>query len=97
MAKIVITLDTETKELFATIDGAPVPEISGISASKYEDYNDKNQTHVSCELELKPIESEDSSYTINTHICAYANLDGVKILKNISQKQVNASVANWLK
>lgn len=103
MAKIVITVDTDTKELSATIDGVQVPEIMYVSASKYQDYDESDKSRVSCNLELKPSESEDGALRINTCINAYANKNpdinielSTHKLRYVSQAMLNASVCKWL-
>ena len=96
MAKIIITADTDTKELSATIDGVQVPEIAYVNVSKYQDYDNSEKSRISCNLELKPVESEDKTLRVNTCITAYAKHADINITKHISQEMANASVKKWL-
>lgn len=103
MAKIVITLDTESKELSATIDGAQVPELIYACANKYSDYDNPARTRVGCTLELKPQQTDDGVVRVNTCINAYANIKDVKVelsshvlRGDIPQEILNASAQKWL-
>lgn len=96
MAKIVITVDTDTKELSATIDGAQVPELMYACANKYSDYDNPARTRVGVTLELKPQQTEDGIVRVNTCISAYAKQSDINITKHISQEMANASVKKWL-
>lgn len=74
MAKLNLSLDTETGVMETTVDGNKVDNVGGVMA-----YADKYNDKVECHFEVQTFTKSDSG--VKTRMCIYANKQEVKTTK----------------
>jgi hypothetical protein len=93
MSKVVITLDTATKELDVKVDGNSLDDVTSVSIYKYEDYHDEENVNISINQRKEP--EEKNGMCIHTTLTASESGDLV-VDKN-APSPVQSSIANFIK
>ena len=79
MAKVTITIDTESKTLGVTIDGEVIQNAKSVSAYQYSDSNG-NPNGIDCSVRV--IEKQSDSLVKETSYYAMGSLEGEKVTKS---------------
>ncbi len=93
MAKVTITIDTETKTIAAAVDGGETIEgLDQVSISKYMNYNDEEQ------LEARFFKAEKrGDMRVMTSYCMAKVNDEIKIVDSEPNAVAHAQIADFIK
>lgn len=93
MSKVIITLDTATKELDVKVDGNSLDDVTSVSIYKYEDYHDEENVNISINQRKKP--EEKNGMCIHTTLTASEK--GELVIDESAPTPIQASIANFIK
>lgn len=92
MAKVVMTVDTESKTISVTIDGVSIPNVKSASAYAYSDSNG-NPNGIDCSIRV--IEKHAEDVMKETSYYAMGSADAEKVTKS-GQAVYNKTLPNFV-
>ena len=93
MSKVIITLDTVSKELEVKVDGTLLEDVKAVSIYCYEDYNDEETVSISINQKK---ESEEEG-GLCTHTTLVASESGELMMDKDAPSYVQQCIGNFLK